>query len=77
MLDMFRSSTDPKEYSWLYAFPAVLAAGGFIFAGELSSLPSDASLLWESISQFEINIDKFLAIEFPKLVRNLSTSISN
>ncbi|TID20121.1 NAD(P)(+) transhydrogenase (AB-specific) [Venturia nashicola] len=32
MLDMFRRPTDPKEYSWLYAFPAVLAAGSFIYA---------------------------------------------
>ncbi|QDS76882.1 hypothetical protein FKW77_003739 [Venturia effusa] len=32
MLDMFRRPTDPKEYSWLYVFPALLAAGGFVYA---------------------------------------------
>jgi NAD(P) transhydrogenase len=31
-LDMFRRPTDPKEYSWLYAIPAVVFGGGFIFA---------------------------------------------
>jgi NAD(P) transhydrogenase len=32
MLDMFRRPTDPKEYPWLYAIPATLFGGGFIFA---------------------------------------------
>ncbi|PWY92130.1 PNTB-domain-containing protein [Aspergillus heteromorphus CBS 117.55] len=32
MLDMFRRSTDPPEYPWLYAVPAVLFGGGFIAA---------------------------------------------
>ncbi|KAF1916028.1 NAD(P) transhydrogenase beta subunit-domain-containing protein [Ampelomyces quisqualis] len=32
MLDMFRRSTDPKEYPLLYALPAVLFGGGFVFA---------------------------------------------
>ncbi|KAI4612028.1 hypothetical protein J4E80_007481 [Alternaria sp. BMP 0032] len=32
MLDMFRRPTDPKEYPWLYAVPAVLFGGGFTAA---------------------------------------------
>ncbi|CAA9956904.1 NAD transhydrogenase mitochondrial [Pyrenophora teres f. maculata] len=32
MLDMFRRPTDPKEYPWLYAVPAVLFGGGFVAA---------------------------------------------
>ncbi|KAJ7111533.1 NAD(P) transhydrogenase beta subunit-domain-containing protein [Mycena crocata] len=32
MLDMFKRSTDPPEYSWLYGVPAVVFAGGFLAA---------------------------------------------
>lgn len=32
MLDMFRRPTDPKEYPWLYAIPAVLFGGGYVAA---------------------------------------------
>ncbi|KAF1965628.1 PNTB-domain-containing protein [Bimuria novae-zelandiae CBS 107.79] len=32
MLDMFRRPTDPAEYPWLYAIPAVLFGGGYIAA---------------------------------------------
>ncbi|PYH97401.1 NAD(P) transhydrogenase [Aspergillus ellipticus CBS 707.79] len=32
MLDMFRRPTDPPEYPWLYAIPAVLFGGGFLAA---------------------------------------------
>ena len=32
MLDMFRRPTDPAEYPWLYAVPAVLFGGGYIAA---------------------------------------------
>ena len=32
MLDMFRRPTDPKEYPWLFAVPAVLFGGGYIAA---------------------------------------------
>ncbi|KAH7369388.1 NAD(P) transhydrogenase [Plectosphaerella cucumerina] len=32
MLDMFRRPTDPPEYPWLYAVPAVLCGGGFLAA---------------------------------------------
>ncbi|EQK97584.1 NAD(P) transhydrogenase precursor [Ophiocordyceps sinensis CO18] len=32
MLDMFKRPTDPPEYPWLYAIPAVLFGGGFIAA---------------------------------------------
>ncbi|KAK4137720.1 PNTB-domain-containing protein [Trichocladium antarcticum] len=32
MLDMFRRPTDPPEYPWLYAVPAVLFGGGFLAA---------------------------------------------
>ncbi|KAL1840063.1 hypothetical protein VTJ49DRAFT_839 [Mycothermus thermophilus] len=32
MLDMFRRPTDPPEYPWMYAIPAVLFGGGFIAA---------------------------------------------
>ncbi|PTB78829.1 PNTB-domain-containing protein [Trichoderma longibrachiatum ATCC 18648] len=32
MLDMFKRSTDPPEYPWLYAIPATLFGGGFIAA---------------------------------------------
>ncbi|KAK0283131.1 hypothetical protein LTS00_011734 [Friedmanniomyces endolithicus] len=32
MLDMFRRPTDPPEYPWLYAVPAVLFGGGYIAA---------------------------------------------
>lgn len=32
MLDMFKRPTDPPEYPWLYAVPAVLCGGGFIAA---------------------------------------------
>ncbi|KAJ7343403.1 PNTB-domain-containing protein [Mycena albidolilacea] len=32
MLDMFKRSTDPPEYSWLYGVPAVVFAGGFLGA---------------------------------------------
>ncbi|KHN98403.1 NAD(P) transhydrogenase precursor [Metarhizium album ARSEF 1941] len=32
MLDMFKRPTDPPEYPWLYAAPAVLFGGGFIAA---------------------------------------------
>ncbi|KAB8073274.1 putative nicotinamide nucleotide transhydrogenase [Aspergillus leporis] len=30
MLDMFKRPTDPPEYPWLYAIPAVLFGGGFV-----------------------------------------------
>ncbi|KAK0333375.1 hypothetical protein LTR91_016172 [Friedmanniomyces endolithicus] len=32
MLDMFRRPTDPPEYPWLYAVPALLFGGGYIVA---------------------------------------------
>ncbi|ORY18184.1 NAD(P) transhydrogenase beta subunit-domain-containing protein [Clohesyomyces aquaticus] len=32
MLDMFRRPTDPPEYPWLYAIPAVLFGGGYLAA---------------------------------------------
>jgi H+-translocating NAD(P) transhydrogenase len=32
MLDMFKRPTDPPEYTWLYAIPAVLFGGGYIAA---------------------------------------------
>jgi NAD(P) transhydrogenase len=32
MLDMFKRPTDPPEYPWLYAVPAVVFGGGFIAA---------------------------------------------
>ncbi|KAJ7235436.1 NAD(P) transhydrogenase [Mycena haematopus] len=32
MLDMFKRSTDPPEYSWLYGVPAVVFTGGFLAA---------------------------------------------
>lgn len=32
MLDMFKRPTDPPEYSWLYAVPAVVFTGGFLAA---------------------------------------------
>jgi NAD(P) transhydrogenase len=32
MLDMFRRPTDPKEYPWLYAIPALLFGGGYVAA---------------------------------------------
>ncbi|KAF2728327.1 NAD(P) transhydrogenase-like protein [Polyplosphaeria fusca] len=32
MLDMFRRPTDPKEYPWLYAIPAVVFGGGYVAA---------------------------------------------
>ncbi|KAF2868206.1 NAD(P) transhydrogenase mitochondrial precursor [Massariosphaeria phaeospora] len=32
MLDMFRRPTDPAEYPWLYAIPAVLFGGGYVAA---------------------------------------------
>ncbi|PWY80410.1 PNTB-domain-containing protein [Aspergillus sclerotioniger CBS 115572] len=32
MLDMFKRPTDPPEYPWLYAIPAVLFGGGFFAA---------------------------------------------
>jgi len=32
MLDMFKRPTDPPEYSWLYAVPGVVFAGGFLAA---------------------------------------------
>jgi NAD(P) transhydrogenase len=32
MLDMFKRPTDPAEYPWLYAVPAVVFGGGFIAA---------------------------------------------
>lgn len=32
MLDMFKRKTDPPEYHWLYAIPAVLFSGGYIAA---------------------------------------------
>jgi NAD(P) transhydrogenase len=32
MLDMFKRPTDPPEYPWLYAIPAVVFGGGFIAA---------------------------------------------
>jgi len=32
MLDMFKRPTDPPEYPWLYAIPAVLFGGGYIAA---------------------------------------------
>lgn len=32
MLDMFKRPTDPPEYPWLYAIPAVIFSGGFIAA---------------------------------------------
>lgn len=32
MLDMFKRPTDPPEYTWLYAIPAVLFGGGYVAA---------------------------------------------
>ncbi|KAJ3822025.1 NAD(P) transhydrogenase beta subunit-domain-containing protein [Lentinula raphanica] len=32
MLDMFKRPTDPPEYPWLYAIPAVVFTGGFLAA---------------------------------------------
>ncbi|OCH88212.1 PNTB-domain-containing protein [Obba rivulosa] len=32
MLDMFRRPTDPPEYAWLYAIPAAVYTGGFLWA---------------------------------------------
>ncbi|KAF2149574.1 PNTB-domain-containing protein [Myriangium duriaei CBS 260.36] len=32
MLDMFRRPGDPKDYGWLYAVPAAVFAGGFLWA---------------------------------------------
>lgn len=32
MLDMFKRPTDPPEYPWLYAIPAVVFSGGYIAA---------------------------------------------
>lgn len=32
MLDLFRRATDPPEYGWLYAVPAVVFGGGFAWA---------------------------------------------
>ncbi|KAJ5716531.1 hypothetical protein N7493_008442 [Penicillium malachiteum] len=32
MLDMFKRPTDPPEYPWMYAVPAVIFGGGFIAA---------------------------------------------
>ncbi|RDW93001.1 putative nicotinamide nucleotide transhydrogenase [Aspergillus mulundensis] len=32
MLDMFKRPTDPPEYPWLYAIPAVVFGGGFLAA---------------------------------------------
>lgn len=32
MLDMFKRPTDPPEYPWLYAIPAILFGGGYIAA---------------------------------------------
>ncbi|KAG5800238.1 hypothetical protein H9Q69_000675 [Fusarium xylarioides] len=32
MLDMFKRPTDPPEYPWLYAIPAVVCGGGFVAA---------------------------------------------
>ncbi|KAJ7709820.1 PNTB-domain-containing protein [Mycena rosella] len=32
MLDMFKRTTDPPEYSWLYGVPAIVFAGGFLAA---------------------------------------------
>jgi NAD(P) transhydrogenase len=32
MLDMFKRPTDPPEYPWLYAIPAVVFGGGFVAA---------------------------------------------
>jgi NAD(P) transhydrogenase len=32
MLDMFRRPTDPPEYPWLYAIPALLFGGGYVAA---------------------------------------------
>ncbi|KAJ6596978.1 PNTB-domain-containing protein [Mycena vulgaris] len=32
MLDMFKRSTDPPEYSWLYGVPAIVFTGGFLAA---------------------------------------------
>lgn len=58
MLDMFRRPSDPKEYSWLYAFPAVLAAGGFIFAGRVATL---TSLFQVEVLPIWIDVDDLLA----------------
>ncbi|KAF2745141.1 PNTB-domain-containing protein [Sporormia fimetaria CBS 119925] len=32
MLDMFRRPTDPPEYPWLYAIPALVFGGGYVWA---------------------------------------------
>ncbi|KAI1661117.1 NAD(P) transhydrogenase mitochondrial precursor [Daldinia decipiens] len=32
MLDMFKRSTDPPEYPWLYAIPGILFGGGYLAA---------------------------------------------
>ncbi|KAF8478387.1 PNTB-domain-containing protein [Russula ochroleuca] len=34
MLDMFKRSGDPPEYSWLYSIPAVVFTGGFLAAAQ-------------------------------------------
>jgi NAD(P) transhydrogenase len=31
MLDLFRRATDPPEYGWLYAIPATIFAGAFVW----------------------------------------------
>jgi NAD(P) transhydrogenase len=33
MLDMFKRPTDPIEYPWLYAIPAVAFGGGYLVMG--------------------------------------------
>lgn len=37
MLDMFKRPTDPREYPWLYAVPAVLFGGGYLAAASTGS----------------------------------------
>lgn len=37
MLDLFRRATDPPEYGWLYAVPAVIFGGGFVWAASSGS----------------------------------------
>lgn len=32
MLDLFRRATDPPEYGYLYAIPAAVFGGGFVWA---------------------------------------------
>ena len=34
MLDLFKRPTDPPEYSWLFAIPAALFFGGFLYASQ-------------------------------------------